>query len=138
MDRLVIESILADVDEIYLSNDSQKPELNPSIVLGFKAGNADQVINAFDALKKVTHNSKVELVICRTLVSGIYDLEIKTDALDEPVRILNKAISHELLVKIEDQLHKSKKIVLGTNVSEEENWIEITEAQVKECAVKES
>lgn len=138
MDRLVIESILAGVDEIYLSNDSQKPELNPSIVLGFKAGNVDQVINAFDALKKVTHNSKVELVICRTLVSGIYDLEIKTDALDEPVRILNKAISHELLQQIEDQLHQSKKIVLGTNVSEEENWIEITEAQVKECAVKES
>jgi hypothetical protein len=138
MDRLVIESILAGVDEIYLSNDSQKPELNPSIVLGFKAGNVDQVINAFDALKKVTHNSKVELVICRTLVSGIYDLEIKTDALDEPVRILNKAISHELLQQIEDQLHQSKKIVLGTNVSAEENWIEITEAQVKECAVKES
>ena len=138
MDRLVIESILADVDEIYLSNDSQKPELNPSIVLGFKAGNADQVINAFDALKKVTHNSKVELVICRTLVSGIYDLEIKTDALDEPVRILNKAIPHELLQQIEDQLHQSKKIVLGTNVSAEENWITITEAQVKECAVKES
>lgn len=138
MDRLVIESILADVDEIYLSNDSQKPELNPSIVLGFKAGNVDQVINAFDALKSVTRNSKVELVICRTLVSGIYDLEIKTDALDEPVRILNKAISHELLSQIEDQLHRSKKIVLGTNVSEEENWITITEAQVKECAVKEN
>lgn len=138
MDRLVIESILADVDEIYLSNDSQKPALNPSIVLGFKAGNADQVINAFDALKSVTRNSKVELVICRTLVSGIYDLEIKTDALDEPVRILNKAISHELLEKIEDQLHQSKKILLGTNVSADESWIEITEAQVKECAVKES
>ncbi|MET1054598.1 MAG: hypothetical protein ABWY16_04760 [Pedobacter sp.] len=138
MDRLVIESILADVDEIYLSNDSEKPELNPSIILGFKAGNADQIINAFDALKSVTHEKNVELIICRTLVSGIYDLEIKTEALDEPVRILNKVISAELLAKIEDQLHQSKKIVLGTNVSEEENWIVVNQAQVKECAVKEN
>jgi hypothetical protein len=136
MDRLVIESILADVDEIYLSNDSQNPELNPSIVLGFKATNVDQVISAFTALKEVTHNKKVELVICKTLVSGIYDLEIKTDALDEPVRILNKAISHELLGQIEDQLQKSKQIVLGSNVSEEENWILVSDAAVKECSVK--
>jgi hypothetical protein len=137
MDRLVIESILADVDEIYLSNDSDKPELNPSIILGFKAGNADQIINAFEALKSVTQDKNVELIICRTLVSGIYDLEIKTDALDEPVRILNKVISAELLTQIEDQLQQSKKIVLGTNVSEEENWIVVNEAQVKECAIKE-
>jgi len=136
MDRLVIESILADVDEIYLSNNSGNTELNPSIILGFKATNVDQVINAFTALKNVTHNKNVELVICKTLVSGIYDLEIKTDALDEPVRILNKAISHELLVQIEEQLQKSKKIILGTNVSEEENWILVSEAAVKECAVK--
>ena len=136
MDRLVIESILADVDEIYLSNNSENTELNPSIILGFKATNVDQVINAFTALKNVTHNKNVELVICKTLVSGIYDLEIKTDALDEPVRILNKAISHELLVQIEEQLQKSKKIILGTNVSEEENWILVSEAAVKECAVK--
>jgi hypothetical protein len=136
MDRLVIESILADVDEIYLSNDSEKAELNPSIILGFKAGNADQIISAFEALKSVTHEKNVELIICRTLVSGIYDLEIKTDALDEPVRILNKVISAELLAQIEDQLQQSKRIVLGTNVSEEENWIVVNEAQVKECAVK--
>jgi len=136
MDRLVIESILADVDEIYLSNDSDNPELNPSIVLGFKAANVDQVINAFTALKQVTHDATVELVICKTLVSGIYDLEIKTDALDEPVRILNKAISHELLGQIEDQLQKSKQIVLGSNVSEEENWILVSEATIKECSVK--
>jgi hypothetical protein len=136
MDRLVIESILADVDEIYLSNDSEKPELNPSIVLGFKASNVDQVISAFTALKNVTHDKNVELVICKTLVSGIYDIEIKTDALDEPVRILNKAISHELLGQIEDQLQQSKQIVLGTNVSEEENWILVSKAAVKECSVK--
>jgi hypothetical protein len=136
MDRLVIESILADVDEIYLSNDSEKPELNPSIILGFKAGNADQIISAFEALKSVTHEKNVELIICRTLVSGIYDLEIKTDALDEPVRILNKVIAADLLAQIEEQLHQSRRIILGTNVSEEDNWIVVNEAQVKECAVK--
>ncbi|WP_158795972.1 hypothetical protein [Pedobacter sp. L105] len=135
MDRLVIESILADVDEVYLSNDSDKPELNPSIILGFKANNVDQVIHAFTALKKVTHNQQVELVICKTFTSGIYDLEIKTPALDEPIRILNKAISHELLGKIEEQLKKNPQIVLGTNVSEEENWINLANAQVKECEV---
>jgi hypothetical protein len=138
MDRLVIESILADVDEIYVSNDSINPNLNPSIVLGFKAGNADQVIHAFEALKTVAQNSAVELIICRTLVSGIYDLEIKTDALDEPVRILNKVISNETLKQIEDLLHQGKKVVLGTNVSEEENWIMVSDAVLKECAVKET
>jgi len=137
MDRLVIESILADVDEIYLSNDNENPALNPSIVLGFKAANVDQVINAFTALKKITADSDVEFIICRTLVSGIYDLELKTEALDEPVRILNKAISHELLEQIENQLQQDKKIILGSNVSEEENWIEISAASVKECSVKE-
>lgn len=136
MDRLVIESILADVDEIYLSNDNEKAELNPSIVLGFKAANVDQVMSAFHALKDVTRNSNVELVICRTLVSGIYDLEIKTDALDEPVRILNKAIPAELLTEIEDQLNNSSSVILGTNVSEEDNWIAVSKAEVKECAVK--
>lgn len=135
MDRLVIESILADVDEISLSNDNDKPELNPSIVLGFKANNVDQVIHAFHALKTLTHNKKVELVICKTFTSGIYDLEIKTEALDEPVRILNKVISHELLAQIEEQLRKSNHMVLGSNVSEEENWIILSDTQVKECVV---
>jgi len=69
MDRLVIESILADVDEIFLSSDSKIEELNPSIILGFKAANTDQVISAFTALKNVTHNKEVEFIICRTLVS---------------------------------------------------------------------
>jgi hypothetical protein len=136
MDRLVIESILADVDEVYLSNDSEKPVLNPSIILGFKAANTDQVIHAFKELKRITLNKQVEFVICRTHVSGIYDLEIKTDALDEPVRILNKVISNEILGTIEDQLQKNERIVLGTNVSEEENWIEVTTAQIRECSVK--
>ena len=136
MDRLIIESILADVDQIYLSADSQEAKFNPAIILGFKAANVDQVIHAFNALKEVTNQGKVELVICKTLVSGIYDLEIKTDALDEPVRILNKAISEELLAQIEEQLEKNSNITLGTNVSAEESWITVSDAAVKECTVK--
>lgn len=138
MDRLIIESILADVDEVYLSSDSPDAELNPSIILGFKAANTEQVIHAFTALKEVTNSSRVELAICKTLVTGIYDLEIKTEALDEPVRILNKAIPAELLAQIEEQLAKNKEIILGTNVSEHENWIMVHDAQVKECTVKEN
>lgn len=132
MDRLVIESILADVDEISLSDaDSQA-----ALVLGFKQGYADQVINVFTALKSLTHEKEVELIICKTLTSGIYDLELKTAALDEPVRILNKAISHELLAEIEEALKADRTILLASNVSPKDTWVAVTDAQVKECAVK--
>jgi len=135
MDRLVIESILAEAEKIYLSDDSENTG-NSSLMLGFKEDHAEQVAQAFTALKNVTHNKVVELIICKTLVSGIYDLEIKTDALDEPVRILNKAIANDLLERIENQLQKNKEIVLGSNVAEGESWITLTDAQVKECPVK--
>lgn len=137
MDRLVIESILAETEKIYVSNDSESAELGTILMLGFKADHAEQVVNAFTALKNITHDKVVELVICKTLTSGIYDLELKTDALDEPVRILNKAIPDDLLLRLESQLQKDQEILLGTNVSEQESWITLTSAQVKECAVKE-
>jgi len=136
MDRLVIESILAEAEKIYLSDAGEDSESGPSLMLGFKADHAEQVGHAFTALKNLTINKLVELVICKTLVSGIYDLEIKTDALDEPVRILNKAIPNDLLEQIENQLQKNKEIVLGTNVAEQESWITLSDAQVKECTVK--
>jgi bisphosphoglycerate-independent phosphoglycerate mutase (AlkP superfamily) len=136
MDRLVIESILAEAEKIYLSDDSENAESDSSLMLGFRADHAEQVAHAFTALKNVTRNKVVELVICKTLVSGIYDLEIKTDALDEPVRILNKAIANDLLEQIEKQLQQNSEIVLGTNVAEQESWITLTDAQVKECTVK--
>ncbi|RAJ37508.1 hypothetical protein [Pedobacter cryoconitis] len=137
MDRLVIESILAETEKIYVSNDDESAELGTILMLGFKADHAEQVVNAFTALKNITHDKAVELVICKTLASGIYDLELKTDALDEPVRILNKAIPDDLLLRLESQLQKDQKVLLGTNVSEQESWITLTNAQVKECAVKE-
>lgn len=136
MDRLVIESILAETEKIYVSDDSESAELGTILMLGFKADHAEQVVNAFTALKNITHDKVVELVICKTLTSGIYDLEIKTDALDEPVRILNKAIPDDLLLRLESQLQKDQEILLGTNVSEQESWITLTGAQVKECAIK--
>ena len=132
MDRLVIESILADVDEISFSD----TDLQKALILGFKQGYAEQVTHVFTALKSLTHKKEVELIICKTLTAGIYDLELKTAALDEPVRILNKAISHELLAEIEQALQTSKNIVLASNVSGQDTWIAITDAQVKECAVK--
>jgi len=137
MDRLVIESILSEAEKIYVSNDTESAELGTILMLGFKADHAEQVVNAFTALKNITHGKVVELVICKTLTSGIYDLELKTDALDEPVRILNKAIPDDLLLRLEKQLQKDQQILLGTNVSEQESWISLTDAQVKECAVKE-
>ncbi|KIO75132.1 hypothetical protein TH53_22175 [Pedobacter lusitanus] len=134
MDRLIIESILTAAENIYLSETQAGP--NSSLILGFREDHTEQVVHAFSVLKKMTDGKVVELVICKTLVSGIFDLEIKTDALDEPVRILNKAITTAVLEQIELQLQQNKKIVLGANVAGQESWITLTDAQVKECAVK--
>lgn len=136
MDRLVMESTFADVDELYISNNKGISETASSIFLGFKDVNSEQAKHAFRALKNVTQNHSVEFIICRTLTSGIYDLEIKTDALDEPLRIINKMINHETLVQIENLLNSDKKIVLATNLAEVKDWIEINAATVKECTVK--
>ncbi|MBB5634196.1 hypothetical protein HDE68_000081 [Pedobacter cryoconitis] len=136
MDRLVIESILAEAEKIYLSDEGGNAGSDAALMLGFKEDHAEQVANAFKALKNVAGDKVVELVICKTLVSGIYDLEIKTDALDEPVRVLNKAIANDLLESIEKHLQKNKEIVLGSNVAAKESWITLTDAQVKECLVK--
>lgn len=133
MDRLIIETILADVDEILLSGDHSNTEANPCILLGYKATNIDQIIHAFAALKKVVANHKVSFIICQTLVHGMYDLEIVSDALDEPVRIVNKVIEQETLQKIESLLERSPEIKLAINVSQEENWIHVDKAEVKVC-----
>lgn len=136
MDRLVIESTLSDLSEVYYSDDDNNMNPKPAIVLGFKASHTDQIIHAFSALKNLTAEEGVEFLICRTLVPGIYDLEIKSGSLDEPVRIMNKAISNEKLGEIEDQLLHNKEMILTTNVSEEENWIKIHKSEIKDCPVK--
>jgi len=135
MDRLIIETTLADVNDIYLSEErGTRP--NPAIIFGFKAAHTDQVIHAFTALKDVAARHPLELVICKTVNSGIYDIELKTEGLDEPVRIMNKAISHEMLGAIEDQIVQNRPLVVGTNVSPSENWLEIHTTYIRECAIK--
>jgi hypothetical protein len=133
MDRLVIESALSDVNEIFLSGFENSTSDQFGIVLGFKATNTDQVLNAFIGLKDIVCDNPANLVICKTRLSGIYDLEIKTEGLDEPIRIMNKAINNETLGAIEDGINNKRGIVLTTNVSEENNVISISEVQIIAC-----
>jgi hypothetical protein len=133
MDRLIIETILADVDEILLSGDNSNTEVNPCILLGYKASNIDQIIHAFSELKKLLANHEVSFLICKTMVHGMYDLEIASDALDEPVRIANKVIEQDTLQQIEQFIEKSPEIKLAINVSQEENWIHVDRAEVRTC-----
>lgn len=136
MDRLIIESILSDVNEIFLSKDHVKPGFDTSVIMGYKAVNTEQIIHAFTALKDITAHHEVELVICKTMVAGIYDLELCTEALDEPIRIANKTIANEILGEIEDHINSNHKLMLSTNVSEDENWISIDKIAIKSCDVK--
>jgi hypothetical protein len=133
MDRLIIETVLENVDEILISGDYSNTDEHPCILLSYKATNIDQIIHAFSELKKLLANHKVSLVICKTMVTGMYDLEIVSDAMDEPVRINNKVIEHETLKQIEALLSQSSETKLAINVSQEENWIHIDEASVRVC-----
>jgi hypothetical protein len=133
MDRLIIETILADVDEILVSGDYSNTDEQPCILLGYKASNIDQIIHAFAALKKLLSNHKVNLVICKTMISGMYDIEIVSDALDEPVRISNKVIEHAVVHEIEHMLGQSSEIKLAINVSQEANWIHVDDASMRVC-----
>lgn len=133
MDRLIIETVLADVNEIFLAKDHSIPGQRTNIVLGFKARNTEQIIHAFEVLKSMTKDHEVALVICKTVQAGMYDLEICTEALDEPVRIMNKVITNETIGEIKDHLLISGKMMLSTNVSEDENWIDIDKVELKAC-----
>lgn len=110
MDRLVIESILADVNEVALV-DTQSSL--PCICLGFDNANMEQVKHAFEELNKLTLNKAVSLIICETLVTGIYDLEIVTEALDEPVRICNKVVEQQTLKGIREIMDKHPELILA-------------------------
>jgi hypothetical protein len=133
MDRLVIESALSDVNEILLSGSEGQNTGYFSIVLVFKPANTVQALHAFIGLKDIVCDNEVSLVICKSLLAGIYDLEIKTEGLDEPIRIMNKAIDNETLGAIEDKVNNRQKMVLSTNASEDENVIVITEVLIKAC-----
>ncbi len=134
MDRLIIEAALSDVNEIFLSTEEDDND-RFEIILGFKATHTDQVLHAFSGLKSITQGHQVHLNICKTRVSGMYDLEIKTDGLDEPVRIMNKTIDNEVLGAIEDRINRNSSLLLSTNVSEEDNVIEVDAAHIRNCEI---
>jgi hypothetical protein len=133
MDRMVIESALSDVNEIFLSGVEENSAAPFGIVLGFKATHTDLVLNAFNGLKDTVCDNDLNVVICKTRLTGIYDLEIKTEGLDEPIRIMNKAISHETLGAIEDRINDNGSFVLTTNVSEQDNIINMSNVSIKAC-----
>jgi len=133
MDRLIIETVLVDVSEVSLLKNNNEENPDPTIMFGFKAVNADQVTHAFSALKQIAESDSIDIVICKTINSGIYDIEIKTDGLDEPVRIMNKAIAHETLAEIDDQTNQSIPITLGSDNSSKESWISVKSVIIKDC-----
>lgn len=133
MDRLVIETILADVEEVTLINTQSSM---PCICLGFDAGNIEQAKHAFAALHKLTAHKEVSLVICETLVSGIFEIEVITDALDEPVRICNKVIEQHTLGGIREIMDKQDELLLAVKGSEDETQLHISRATYKGHQVK--
>lgn len=128
MDRLVIETILADADSVALV-DTQSSK--PCICLGFDSGSMDQVKHAFEAMKALTENDSVSLVICETLVTGIYDIEIVTAALDEPIRICNKVVEQQTLKDIREIMDKHPEVVLAVSGAEEDVQLKIDSATFK-------
>ncbi|TKC03962.1 hypothetical protein [Pedobacter frigoris] len=135
MDRLIIEATFEDVNEISLLKNNNALDPNATLVLGFKIVNTDQVIHAFSTLKKIAVQHSFELVICKTMNARIYDIELKTNGLDEPVRINNKAITNETLGSIEDEATSKTAMRIGLNVSPEENWIPVTSINIKNCEI---
>jgi hypothetical protein len=128
MDRLVIETILTDVESVSFNNIQGSL---PCISFGFDEANIEQAKHAFHALNKLTSHKEVSLVICETLVSGMYDFEIVSDAMDEPVRICNKVIDHEVLNRIEEQINQQPEIIIGIKDLEVDNQIHINKASYK-------
>ena len=133
MDRLVIETILSDLDGISVSEDQSFSGSGSALLLSFKTGNSSQIVAAFDALKKTIGEHEVSFVVCKTMVSGMYDLEIASDALDEPIRLSNKVVKDEMLAKLEEDLEAEKSVCLAINVGDEHHWIELNQVSVRQC-----
>jgi len=133
MDRLVIETILSDLDGISMSEDQSFSGSGSALLLSFKTGNSSQIVAAFDALKKTIGEHEVSFVICKTMVSGMYDLEIASDALDEPIRLSNKVVKDEILAKLEEDLEADNSVCLAINVGDEDHWIELNQVSIRQC-----
>jgi hypothetical protein len=132
MDRLVIESILADVSDVFYTDESTTENLSPTIVFGFKASQSEQIITAFQQLKTISDLHEVSLTICNTLVSGMYDIEIFTEALDEPIRICNKVIGKDFFAKVQECINNQRGLGLASNYSEKETWIKLSKVDLKD------
>lgn len=135
MDRLVLETTLSEVNEIILS-EAHEGANKPAVILDFKATHTDHIVHAFSALKGIANEHEIGFVICKTMVTGMYDLEIKTHGLDEPIRIMNRPISTERIHAIQDLIDKNEHIYLGTNVSGTESWIPVHTTTIKDCELK--
>jgi hypothetical protein len=133
MDRLVIESILADVDEVVLDSTTSTV---PSILLKFNSGNKEQIKHAFKALETLKADKSFSLLICETLVNGMYDFELCTAALDEPVRICNKVLDHAELARIKSIISANPMVNLAVSGIEEDTTLQIDETKFKEHQVK--
>lgn len=132
MDRLIMESVLSDVSSFNLTKDG-RDGFTGVLVMGFTEDRIAQVNHAFSELKKMVQEAGVALLICRTMVDGIYDLEICTDVLDEPLRINNKAIPNDMILEMERHVGNNPKIMLGADGLSAENWLAIGKLNIKNC-----
>lgn len=127
-----MESVLSDVSSFNVTKDS-RDGFSGALVMGFTEDRIAQVNHAFSELKKMVQEEGVQLLICKTMVDGIYDLEICTDVLDEPVRINNKAISHDMILEIGRHAGTDPKVLLGADGLSVENWLGIGQLAIKNC-----
>ncbi|WP_316747296.1 hypothetical protein [Pedobacter gandavensis] len=132
MDRLIMESVLADVNGFNLTKDN-RAGYTSALLMGFNEDRLTQVGHVFSELKGMVQEEGIELLICKTMVHGIYDLEICTTVLDEPVRISNKAISQEMIGEIEKHVGAEAKVLLGVDGLGVEDWLEIGSLTIKKC-----
>ncbi|MBC8984729.1 hypothetical protein H9X96_02950 [Pedobacter sp. N36a] len=132
MDRLIMESVLADVNGFNLTKDG-RDGFNGALQMGFTEDRTAQVNHAFSELKRMVQGEGIDLMICKTMVEGIYDLEICTDTLDEPLRINNKAISKDMIQEIAGHVGHDPKVLLGADGVPVENWLGIAKIEIKNC-----
>ncbi|WP_316842285.1 hypothetical protein [Pedobacter gandavensis] len=132
MDRLIMESVLSDVSGFNLTKDSTEGYVG-ALVMGFSEDRVAQVSHVFSELKNMVQGDGIQLLICKTMLDGIYDLEICTAVLDEPVRISNKAIPKEMIHVIESHAANDPKILLGAAGLSQEHWLGVSSLEIKSC-----
>lgn len=133
MDRLIFENILSDVHEISLSEEASVDGYDAVVLMNYKAESDTQLNYAFNELRKVIGEHQVELLFCKTMQNGIFDLEINTSALDEPIRIGNQAVDKETLGQLEQHISQHHQFLLVAMASETENRLPLHKVEIKAC-----